>query len=66
MKRNENDLMDHITYFAEITCCNCKQTGNDYNANEMYTPEKFFKDGWRATVANAYCPKCAKKYLKGV
>jgi len=65
MIRTEMDLMDHIQYYAEIKCCKCRTIDSDANASDMYTPEKFFKKGWRATTAKVYCPACAKKYLKG-
>jgi hypothetical protein len=59
------ELLDYCETTVDICCSKCGTTDtvcclDDYNA-----VEEFFKKGWRATLQNCYCPKCAMKYIKG-
>ena len=67
MAYTSNDLYDFIEEetTCEITCSNCGKSEGTYG-EAYWEKEGFFKKGWRATKrGNVYCPKCAKKKLKG-
>lgn len=54
-------LRDCIQIEASIECTKCyKGTLVD----DMFGEEDAYKQGWRTTKNNCYCPLCAKKYLK--
>lgn len=57
-----NEFVNEVTY-TEIYCSGCRVHKERYMDEDSFT-EEVFKEGWRATKENVYCPKCAKKKLK--
>lgn len=64
MKYKSEDLWDDLLTEHSITCSKCNDTDNAFNIDDQVAVEYFFKQGWRRTPHNLYCPECAKKHLK--
>ena len=59
------ELLDYCETTVDICCCKCGASDTICGADDYNAAEDFFKKGWRATVQNCYCLKCAMKYIKG-
>lgn len=64
MKYKAEDLYEDIHSMVDITCNHCGLNNHYHNLDEYDACDVFFKDGWRSTTNNVYCPKCAAKKLK--
>lgn len=61
---NADDLVDWIMTCHTIQCTRCNMSLDNMMSDEYGAAEGFFKDGWRSTGANVYCPSCAAIKLK--
>jgi hypothetical protein len=54
-------LMDNCIEIAIFICTKCAE--ETYIVGEEHIASSAaYRDGWRATEKNTYCPCCAKKY----
>ena len=63
-KKTATDLLDSLNIEITIECSRCDKKDSVLPVDHFDAADSFFKDGWRATATMAYCPECAKKYLK--
>ena len=64
-KYSYDQLVEHCNVETTIICSKCGQIAMDM-FEEFMASDNFFKEGWRATKSNCYCPACAIKNLKNV
>lgn len=64
VRYSAENLWDELATEHTIMCSNCRVTDNIHNANDEGAAEYFFRQGWRKTKENCYCPKCASIKLK--
>jgi hypothetical protein len=62
-KKEENidNLIDGIRLTIQCSKCNAVEIDN-YHMDLLEAAASFYKDGWRATEENIYCPVCAKTF----
>lgn len=59
-----DSLMDFSYTEVSIECTKCRCADGTFNGDEADAAQEFYKNGWRTTNENCYCPQCAKKHLK--
>lgn len=66
-KYKADDLLDFMNEEVswEIQCSSCGYSIGGYE-EAIYITDELFKEGWKATKQNVYCPKCATKKLKSI
>ena len=57
-------MQEGIMVECSIRCNKCGKENSVMQTDEYYFSEELLELGWRATIKNIYCPKCAIKYIK--
>jgi hypothetical protein len=60
MTKLESNLLDAMEVCTTITCSKCRKHTDYHGVNEFDVLDTVIEDGWYATDANVYCPKCEK------
>lgn len=64
VEHSAQELEEYCYDSVDICCSKCNTNNTVGDMADYCAAKEFFKLGWRATLHNCYCPKCAKKYIK--
>jgi hypothetical protein len=64
VEHSAQELEEYCYDTIDICCSKCHISNSISGVNDCCAAEEFFKLGWRATLYNCYCPKCAKRYIR--